>query len=47
MERHRLGPAAAFDLLVSASQSSQLKLREIALRVNETGQDPADAVRQS
>jgi PAS domain S-box-containing protein len=43
MERHRLGPAAAFDLLVKASQSSQLKLREIALRVNETGQDPADA----
>ncbi|HEX8080253.1 MAG TPA: GAF domain-containing protein [Jatrophihabitans sp.] len=46
MERHRLGPTAAFDLLVSASQSSQLKLREVALRVNETGQDPADAVRR-
>jgi PAS domain S-box-containing protein len=46
MERHRLGPTAAFDLLVKASQASQLKLREIALRVNETGQDPVDAARR-
>ncbi|HEY0165537.1 MAG TPA: GAF domain-containing protein [Jatrophihabitans sp.] len=46
MERHRLGPTAAFDLLVEASQFSQLKLREIALRVNETGLDPADAARR-
>jgi PAS domain S-box-containing protein len=46
MERHRLGPTAAFDLLVKASQTSQLKLREVALRVNETGQDPADAARR-
>jgi PAS domain S-box-containing protein len=45
MERHRLGPTAAFDLLVRASQTSQLKLREVALRVNETGLDPADAAR--
>jgi PAS domain S-box-containing protein len=43
MERHRFGPAAAFDLLVRASQSSHLKLREIAERVNETGEEPADA----
>ena len=46
MERHRLGSTAAFDLLVSASQSSQLKLREVAMRVNETGQEPTDAVRR-
>jgi PAS domain S-box-containing protein len=46
MERHRLGPTAAFDLLISASQSSQLKLREVARRVNETGQEPADVVRR-
>ncbi len=46
MERHRLGPAAAFDLLVEASQSSQLKLREVAQRVNETGLNPADAARR-
>jgi GAF domain-containing protein len=46
MERHRLGPTAAFDLLVRASQASQLKLREVAVRVNETGQDPADAARR-
>ncbi|HEX8092870.1 ANTAR domain-containing protein, partial [Jatrophihabitans sp.] len=46
MERHRLGPTAAFDLLVKASQTSQLKLREVAQRVNETGQDPADAARR-
>jgi PAS domain S-box-containing protein len=45
MERHRLSPTAAFDLLVKASQSSQLKLREIAIRVNETGQEPTDAAR--
>ncbi|HEV2886095.1 MAG TPA: GAF domain-containing protein [Jatrophihabitans sp.] len=44
MERHRLGATAAFDLLVRASQASQLKLREIALRVNETGQEPADVI---
>jgi PAS domain S-box-containing protein len=44
MERHRLGATAAFDLLVRASQASQLKLREVAIRVNETGQDPAEAV---
>ena len=43
MERHRLGAPAAFDLLVAASQASQLKLREIALRVSETGLEPADA----
>jgi GAF domain-containing protein len=47
MERHRLSPTAAFDLLVKASQASQLKLREIAIRVNETGQEPADAARRS
>ena len=43
MERHRLGAPAAFDLLVAASQASQLKLLEIALRVSETGLEPADA----
>ena len=37
MERHALGPSAAFDLLVSASQRSSMKLRDIATRVVEMG----------
>jgi GAF domain-containing protein len=37
MERHRLAADAAFDLLVSASQRSSMKLRDIAARVVEMG----------
>jgi len=40
MERHRLNPSAAFELLVEASQRSHMKLRDIANRMVETGEDP-------
>lgn len=40
MERHRLTPAAAFELLRAASQNRNVKLREIAQRVIDTGEEP-------
>ena len=40
MERHRLSPARAFDLLRVASQTRNIKLRELAGRVVETGEEP-------
>jgi PAS domain-containing protein len=40
VERRRLTPKAAFDELVQRSQLANLKLREIARIVVETGQDP-------
>jgi GAF domain-containing protein len=43
MERHRLSPKAAFDTMVTASQESHLKLRELALRIAETGEEPDSA----
>ncbi|MFT4109035.1 ANTAR domain-containing protein [Propionicimonas sp.] len=43
VERHRLTPAKAFDLLRAASQTRNLKLREVAQRVIETGVDPDSA----
>ncbi|OZM82019.1 GAF and ANTAR domain-containing protein [Pseudonocardia sp. MH-G8] len=41
MERRRLTSAQAFALLTSASQQSNIKLREIAERVAQTGEEPA------
>jgi AmiR/NasT family two-component response regulator len=43
MERRRISPKQAFDTMVTASQQSHLKLRELALRINETGEEPAAA----
>lgn len=43
MERHRLSATASFELLVKASQTSNVKLSEIAHRVSETGQEPRAA----
>jgi len=40
MERHRLSPKNAFDRLVTASQHSHIKLRELAIRISETGEEP-------
>jgi len=40
MERHRLTAAVAFGLLRDASQNRNVRLREIAQRVIETGQEP-------
>ncbi|MDF1488613.1 ANTAR domain-containing protein [Tessaracoccus caeni] len=43
VERHRLVPPAAFERLRQASQRRNLKLRELATRVIESGLDPEDA----
>jgi PAS domain S-box-containing protein len=43
IERHRLTPAEAFERLKVASQERNVKLREIARRVIETGQEPREA----
>lgn len=40
VERHRLTPRQAFDVLVRASQHLNVKLREVAAHVVRTGQDP-------
>jgi ANTAR domain/GAF domain len=41
IERHRLTSEQAFERLVRASQHSNIKLREVARIVRETGEDPA------
>ncbi|MGN6608323.1 MAG: GAF domain-containing protein [Jatrophihabitans sp.] len=41
MERHRVSAEAAFDRLVQASQDTHVKVRDIAARLVETGEDPA------
>jgi hypothetical protein len=43
MERHRITSEQAFADLVAVSQRHHLKLRELAVRVVESGQDPAEA----
>jgi len=40
VERHRVTPERAFNLLVRASQRRHVKLRELAMYVVETGVDP-------
>lgn len=40
MERHRIRSEDAFEMLVRASQRNHLKLRDIAARLIETGQEP-------
>jgi transcriptional regulator with GAF, ATPase, and Fis domain len=46
MERHRLSAKQAFDNIVSTSQQSHIKLRELALRISETGEEPNAAARR-
>jgi GAF domain-containing protein len=41
IERHKIRPEEAFEQLVRASQCNHLKLRDLAARVVETGQEPA------
>lgn len=41
MERHRLTSEQAFQMLRQVSQDFNLKLREVAARVTETGEDPS------
>jgi hypothetical protein len=43
MERHRLSGEQAFERLVTASQRGHVKLRDLAARITETGEEP-DAV---
>jgi GAF domain-containing protein len=43
MERRRITAKQAFDVLVRTSQASHVKLRELAHRVSETGEDPERA----
>lgn len=43
IERHRVTPAQAFTMLKKASQDRNIKLREIASRVIETGAEPDQA----
>lgn len=43
MERHRISAEEAFERLVNASQRSHVKLRDLAARVRETGEEPEDA----
>jgi transcriptional regulator with GAF, ATPase, and Fis domain len=42
IERHKVEPGRAFDMLVTASQRQHLKLREVAAQVVETGVNPAE-----
>jgi transcriptional regulator with GAF, ATPase, and Fis domain len=41
VERHKIQPKQAFDLLVKASQKRHMKLRDLASYVIETGVDPS------
>lgn len=43
VERYRIRPAQAFDRLRQASQARNTKLRELAAKVVDTGQDPEQA----
>jgi len=42
VERHRILPSEAFDMLKTTSQNRNLKLRDVATRVIETGAEPED-----
>jgi PAS domain-containing protein len=40
MERHKLDEQAAFKRLIAASQAAHLKIRDIAARISQTGEEP-------
>lgn len=42
IERHHLTPDQAFELLASASKTSHIKLRDLAARISDTGENPHD-----
>lgn len=44
IERHRVVSEEAFDILRRASQDNNVKLREVAMRVIESGSEPDDVV---
>ena len=43
MERHKIDEDAAFKRLIAASQQTHLKLRDIAARISQTGEEPEQA----
>jgi PAS domain S-box-containing protein len=43
MERHKIDEEAAFKRLVSASQQAHMKIRDIAARISQTGEEPEQA----
>jgi ANTAR domain-containing protein len=43
MERHKIDEDAAFKRLIAASQQAHLKLRDIAARISQTGEEPEQA----
>lgn len=45
VERHKIVPGQAFDMLVQVSQNRHMKLRDVAAYVVETGTDPAEMSR--
>jgi AmiR/NasT family two-component response regulator len=45
MERHRLSADDAFERLVIVSQRAHVKLRDVAARMTETGEDPEQIIR--
>jgi len=47
IERHRIVSEEAFHMLRRASQDHNVKLREVAMRVIETGAEPDDVVGRS
>jgi AmiR/NasT family two-component response regulator len=47
MARHRLTAKQAFATLVETSQERHMRLREVAVRVNETGEEPDAAARRN
>lgn len=47
IERHRLTPQQAFDLLVRVSQTRHIKLRDLANHIVETGLDPLEPGRDA
>jgi ANTAR domain/GAF domain len=44
MERHKIDEDTAFERLVAASQEAHVKLREVAARITETGEEPDDII---
>ena len=43
MERHKIDEEAAFKRLVTASQQAHMKIRDIAARISQTGEEPEQA----
>jgi AmiR/NasT family two-component response regulator len=42
MERHKIDEDTAFERLVTASQQAHVKIRDIAARISQTGEEPEE-----